>query len=165
MLMVRALVGVPVSLARLYAILVRSTSGCYPNCELPSANAITYNVHIFHGMTQEQLTLLRESYNARFDHLARSIAPEALAPAALWYDHFINIPLANIVQKPLNCKHTATGLPPRFESYDMCLQLLRQKAGDGGTAIMALHQKLHSCFAGATARSIGKLLQGQPKHL
>ena len=30
---------------------------------------------------------------------------------------------------------------------------------------MALHQKMHSCFAGATARSIGKLLQRQPEWL
>ena len=74
-----------------------------------------YHIRILHGMTQEQPTLLLESYNLRFDHLERSIAPDTLAPAApaaLWYDHFINIALANIVQEPLDYKHTATGLPP-----------------------------------------------------
>ena len=44
----------------------------------------------------------------------------------------------------------------------MCLKLLRRKPGDGGTAIPPLHTKLHSCFSGATSRSMASLLKQKP---
>ena len=78
------------------------------------------------GLVQVQITLLRESYNARFDHLARSIAPEAIAPAALWYDHFINLALASIIRTTVNYEMDEEGVPPTYTTYNDWLQLLRR---------------------------------------
>ena len=122
-----------------------------------------HHLHILHGLTQEQLTLLRESYNARFDHRARSLAPDVLKPAALWYDHFINIALGNIMVETVNYNFSPNGLPPSFEAYDPFLMLLRQKPGDGGTAITSLHSKLHSCLCWGDGKVNGATSQLQPR--
>ena len=39
------------------------------------------------------------------------------------------------------------------------------KPGDGETSIIPLHEKLHSCFAGATSRSMASLEKQQPQWL
>ena len=122
-------------------------------------------LHIMDGLTQEQITLLRESYNSRFDHLARTINPEVLAPAAFWYDHFINKMLASVIKEPINYKIRQDGCPPEYGSYDSYLQLLRRKPGDGGIGITPLHTKLHSCFAGATGRATTAWRKKIPKWL
>ena len=122
-------------------------------------------LHILDGVTQEQVPVLRESYNARFDHLARSITPEVLAPAAFWYDHFVNLTIANIIKEAVTYKLSANDLPPSYESYDTYLQMLRRKPGDGGIGMMPLHTKLHSCFAGATGRSMSALAKANPEWL
>ena len=124
-----------------------------------------HHLHILHGRTQEQLTLLRESYNARFDHLARSLPPDVLKPAALCYDHFIKIPLRNTIAETVNYNFSPIDLPPGFEAYDQFLRLLRQKPGDGGTAITFLHSKLHSFHPEATARSTVQLVNSNPDWL
>ena len=111
-------------------------------------------LHILDGTVQEQITLLRESYSARFDSLASSIAPDVFAPAAAWYDHFINLELATTIKAPVQYEMEASGLPPQIEMYDEWLQLLRRRPGDGGTAILAIHTKTHPCYAGATGRSM-----------
>ena len=122
-------------------------------------------LHILDGMTQEQITLLRESYNARFDHLARSITPEVLTPAAFWDDQFVNLTIANITEEAVTYKLSTNDLPPSYESCDTYLQMVRRKPGDGGIGIMPLHTKLHSCFAGATMRSMSALAKANPKWL
>ena len=118
-------------------------------------------LHILAGMIQEQITLVRDSYNARFDHLARSIAPDVFAPAAAWYDHFLNLALATIIKAPVQYELEASGLSPQIETYDEWLQLLRQRPGHGGTAILPIHTKAHSCYAGcegATGRSMSAMV-------
>ena len=104
-------------------------------------------------MTQEQITPLRESYNARFDRLALSVKPEVLAPAAFWYDHFMNIiMIANIVKEK-----SCTRLVKVVCLQDMHHMILISKCCgaslDGGIGIMPLHAKLPSCFGGAIDNS------------
>ena len=72
---------------------------------------------ILEGLIQEQITLLRESYNARFDHLARSIAPETIAPVALWYDHFINLALVSIIRTTVNSEMDEERVPLTYTTY------------------------------------------------
>ena len=73
--------------------------------------------------------------------------------------------LANIIKEPVRYKMRSDGLPPGYGSYDSYLQLLRRKPGDGGIGIMPLHTKLHSCFSGATGRSMSALSQLRPNWL
>ena len=122
-------------------------------------------LHILDGHVQEQMTLLGESYNARFDHLARSIAPETLAPAAAWHDHLVNLALASIIKEPVKTPMKTTGFPPQIGRYDGWLQLLSRKPGDGGTAILPIHTKSHACFAAATGRGMHALGKTEQKWL
>ena len=73
--------------------------------------------------------------------------------------------IANIIKEKVVYKTGKSGLPPGHASYDTYLQMLRRKPGDGGIGIMPLHTKLHSCFAGATGRSMSALAKANPDWL
>ena len=77
----------------------------------------------------------------------------------------MNLTIANIIKEAVTYKLSANDLPPSYESYDTYLQMLRRKPGGGGIGIMPLHTKLHSCFAGATGRSMSALAKANPKWL
>ena len=78
---------------------------------------------------------------------------------------FVNLTIANIIKEAVTYKLSANDLPPSYESYDTHLQMRRRKPGDGGIGIMPQHTKLHSCFAGATGRSMSALAKANPKWL
>ena len=87
------------------------------------------------------------------------VAPQTIAPAAVWYDHFVNLALASIIRTEVKYELDDTGLPPTYATYDDWLKQLRRKPGEGGTAMLPIHTKAHSCYAGATARSMHYLNQ------
>ena len=73
--------------------------------------------------------------------------------------------IANIIKEKVAYKIGKSGLPPGHASYDTYVQMLRRKPGDGGIGIMPIHTKLHSCFAGATGRSMSALVKANPNWL